>query len=108
MPPEEPDQFVCEELTPAPGSFDTDAMSRGEPGLPERFTWRDVEYRVVKVARKWKTTGPCESGRAERYVRRHWYRITTDPPTQMTIYFDRQACDRGRPKTRWWIYSVSA
>jgi len=25
----------------------------------------------------------------------------------MTIYFDRQAKDRSKPKARWWIYTVA-
>jgi len=40
------------------------------------------------------------------YLRRHWYRILTEPPAVMTIYCDRQAKDRRHPKARWWVYTI--
>lgn len=98
-------EFICEPMIPLAG-FDTAAMSRGEPGLPQRFTWREQEYRVKGVLRKWKTSGPCRNGSGEVYLRRHWFEIVTDPPATMIVYFDRQAKDRNRPKARWWVYSV--
>jgi hypothetical protein len=101
------DEFVCEELLPAAGTFGAAAMSRGEPGLPARFTWRGAEYRVAGVVRQWKTSGPCHSGSDEVYLRRHWYEVLTEPPAVLTIYCDRQAKDRRRPKRRWWVYSVA-
>lgn len=52
-------RFVSEAIFPVGASFDTSAMSVGEPGLPLRFIWRDTEYRVATVLEKWKTTGPC-------------------------------------------------
>ncbi len=100
------EEFVCEELHPAAGTFDPSGMARGEPGLPERFVWRGVEYRLAGVIRQWKTSGPCRSGSDEVYLRRHWYRIATDPPAILTIYCDRQAKDRRRAKRRWWVYSA--
>ena len=101
------EEFICEELVPAPGTFDAGAMSRGEPGLPARFTWRGVEYRVAGVVRQWKTSGPCHSGSDEVYLRRHWYQVVTEPRAVMTVYCDRQAKDRRRPKKRWWVYTVA-
>jgi len=106
MCPHDSGEFICEELTPAACSGDAAAMARGEPGLPGRFTWRGAEYRVAGLIRKWKTSGPCRSGAAEMYLRRHWYRILTEPPAVMTIYCDRQAKNRKRPKARWWVYSI--
>ena len=103
----EREKFVCEQITPAPGSGDTSAMARGEPGLPASFTWRGTEYRIAGVIEKWKTSSPCKSGAAEMYLRRHWYRVLTEPQAVMTIYFDRQAKDRSRPKARWFIYSIA-
>jgi len=101
------EQFICEPLTPVAGAGDAAAMARGEPGLPAVFTWRDVEYRVAGVIRTWKTSSPCRSGSAEMYLRRHWYEILTDPPLVMTVYCDRQAKDRKRPKARWWVYTIA-
>jgi hypothetical protein len=100
------EDFVGEELAPVPGTADAAAMSRREPGLPARFTWRDTTYGIAGVIRQWKAHGPCRSGSPEMYLRRHWYRILTDPPFVMTIYCDRQAKNPRRPKARWWIYTV--
>jgi len=100
------EQFICEPLAPVVGTADAAAMATGAPGLPRRFTWRDREYRIAGVIRGWKSTGPCHSGSTEVYLRRHWYTILTDPPMVMTIYCDRQARDRKRPKARWWVYTV--
>jgi hypothetical protein len=102
------EHFISEPMTPAAGMGDTAMMARGEPGLPQRFTWRGREYRVVEVLRTWKTTGPCTSGSDEQYVRRHWYAIRTEPPTVMSVYCDRQPKDRKRPKTRWFVYTVGS
>ena len=100
------EEFVGEALTPVPGTAAVAPMSYGEPGLPERFTWRGTEHRIAGVIRKWKASGPCRSGGGEMYLRQHWYEILTDPPMIMTIYCDRQAKSRKHPKARWWIYTV--
>ena len=99
-------EFVGEEMRPVAGTGDAAVMSRGEPGLPESFTWRDATYRIVGVISKWKSSGPCSSGGKERYLRRHWYKILTDPRMVMTVYCDRQTKNPKRPKARWWIYTA--
>jgi hypothetical protein len=100
------EQFVGEAMTPVAGTGDVAAMTRREPGLPAGFTWQGRPYRIAGVIRQWKSNGPCRSGGGEMYLRRHWYKILTDPGMIMTIYCDRQA-GRGRsPKARWWIYTV--
>jgi len=101
------EQFVCEELTPEPGSFDAAGMARGEPGLPQRFTWRGVQYRVAGMIKQWKTSSPCRNGGSEMYLRRHWYQVLTEPRATMTVYCDRQAKNRKHPKSRWYVYSAS-
>ncbi|MCJ7544915.1 MAG: DUF6504 family protein [Phycisphaerae bacterium] len=95
-------------MTPASGTGDVAGMARGEPGLPASFTWRGRKYRVAGVIRKWKSSGPCRSGGGEMYLRRHWWKILTDPPMVMTVYCDRQAKDRRHAKARWWVYTVAA
>jgi hypothetical protein len=100
------EEFVSEELTPVAGTLDAASMSHGEPGLPERFTWRGREYRIAGLLRKWKTSGPCHHGSGEVYLRRHWYRILTEPRTVMTVYCERQARNAKRPKARWFIYTI--
>lgn len=101
-----PEQFIGEQITPASGTASTAGMARGEPGLPGRFTWRDREYHVLRVLQQWKSSGPCRSGGGEIYLRRHWYKVMTEPPAIMTIYFDRQARQPRRPRARWWLYSL--
>ncbi len=100
------EEFICEAMTPVGRTADRAAMARGEPGLPGRFTWRGREYRIAAVLRKWKSSGPDRDGGKKMYLRRHWYKVLTDPPVLMTIYCDRQAKDRKRPKARWWVYTV--
>lgn len=101
------EEFVSEAMVPEPATGDVVAMSHGEPGLPARFTWRGTRYRTAGVLRKWKTSGPCRHGSGERYLRRHWYEILTEPPVLMTVYCERQARDARRAKARWWIYTVA-
>ncbi len=100
------EEFVSEQIVPVPGTASTARMARGEPGLPARFTWRDTQYRVVQVVQTWRTSGPCRSGADEIYLRRHWYKVLTDPHGVMTLYFERQALHPRRSKARWWIYSI--
>ena len=103
------EEFIGEQMTPVAGTADAAAMARGEPGVPGRFVWRGEEYRVARVIEKWKTSGPCRSGADELYLRRHWYRIAAEPSRRagiMTIYCDRQAKNRKRPKSRWFVYTI--
>lgn len=100
------EQFVCEELTPVAGTPSAAAMAKGEPGVPGRFCWRGREYRVTGVIEKWKTSGRCRNGSDELYLRRHWYKIAAEPQAVMTIYCDRQAKNRKRPKSRWFVYTI--
>ena len=98
------EEFVSETIKPLEGSFDTSAMTRGEPGLPTKFTWRDKEYAIAELLEAWKETGPCKSGSSEIYLRKHWYKIKTIDNMIMTLYFERQP--RSKNKTRWWLYTI--
>jgi hypothetical protein len=98
--------FVGEPIIPVPGTFDTAAMARGEPGLPQRFLWDDKEYVVKRVLEKWKETSPCRSGAGEQYARKHWYRIRTADNTTMKIYFERSPRSRRRVRAGWWLFSA--
>ena len=109
MPPTIPndESFIGEPITPKPGTVDTAAMARGEPGLPSVFTCRKTEYAVAAILETWKSASPCRSGSPEKYVRRHWYRIRTTTGEVMTLYFDRQPPrGRAKPKQRWTLYSM--
>ncbi|UCC96867.1 MAG: hypothetical protein JSW66_13595 [Phycisphaerales bacterium] len=100
------EEFISEPITPASGTFETTAMTRGEPALPGRFTWRDREYAIADVLEIWKESGPCSSGGGEQYLRKHWYRIRTDNGLNMTIYFERQPRAKRQNKARWWLYTI--
>ena len=101
------EEFISEPIEPVAGTFDTAAMTRGEPGLPGRFKWRDKEYAVAGVLEVWKETGPCRSGGPERYLRKHWYKIKIEDGSEMTVYFERQPRSKCRNKVRWWLYTIS-
>lgn len=100
------EQFVSEPISPVAGSFDPAAMSRGEPGLPSGFVWRDKQYDVAEVIQAWKESGPCRSGGGEQYLRKHWWNIRTGNGEEMTIYFERQARSKRQSKKRWWLYTI--
>ena len=99
------ERFVSEPLEPIGAAFDTDAMARGEPGLPRRLRWRDEEIEILEVLRCWRDTGACRHGSGERYLRKHWYEVRTSLGVAMRIYFDRQPRG-GRGAPRWWLYST--
>jgi hypothetical protein len=96
-------EFVSEPILPAAGSFDAAAMSRGEPGMPKSFSWREKEYVVAHVRSTWKSTG---KDRGEVYLRRHWFDVETETGQRMTIYCERQAKNLNKPTARWWLYSM--
>ena len=100
------EEFVSEQIKPVAGTFDPAAMTRGEPGLPQRFVWRDTEYTLAAVLEVWKEDGPCRQGSGERYLRKHWFKVLTEQGPRMTIYFDRQARSNRQPKARWWLYTI--
>ena len=100
------EEFVSETIKPIEGTFDAAAMTRGEPGLPAKFIWRDKEYEIAKVLEVWKETGPCRSGSSEIYLRKHWYKIQTTDNMIMTLYFERQARSKNQNKARWWLYTI--
>ena len=100
------EEFVSEPIKPVPGTFDTTGMTRGEPGLPQRFVWRDQEYTVAAVLAVWKEDGPCRHGSGERYLRKHWFKITTGQGPHMTLYFERQARSKEQSHMRWWLYTI--
>jgi hypothetical protein len=102
------EEFISEPIIPAAGTFDSAGMTRGEPGLPSGFTWRDRQYEVAEVLEAWKESGPCRSGGGEAYLRKHWFRIQTADGVEMTIYFERQARTKQQSKKRWWLYTIDS
>lgn len=100
------EEFVSEPIIPIPGTFDAAGMTRGEPGLPSRFLWRDQRYEVADVLEAWKESGPCRSGGGEMYLRKHWFKIRTGDGLEMTVYFERQPRTKRQTKKRWWLYTI--
>jgi hypothetical protein len=101
-------EFVSEAITPQ-GRKDAGAMARGEPGLPERFRWRDTDYAICAVTARWKDTS-AEGGRAggDVYLRRHYYELAMDDGSRWTVYCTRQTPKSGSPKARWYLYQRQA
>jgi hypothetical protein len=102
------ERFISEQIKPVAGTFETVGMTRGEPGLPQQFIWRDQQYAVTQVLEVWKEQGPCRSGSTEMYLRKHWYKIRTAQGPEMTIYFERQPRSKRESKKRWWLYTVDS
>ena len=98
------EQFISEPIEPAPGTFDTAAMAKGEAGVPARFSWRGQPYAVARLVASWKSS---KADRGEMYLKRHWFTVVTDTGHTMTLYCDRQAQNTKRPKQRWWLYTIS-
>jgi len=101
-----PVSFISEPIVPLEASFDTSGMSRGEPGLPQKFRWRTKDYAVAEVLEQGKAHGSCRHGSGERYVRRHSYRIRTTDGSVMSLYFQRSAGRAKLGSARWWIQSI--
>jgi hypothetical protein len=102
-----PVSFISEPIIPVEGTFDARGMARGEPGLPQKFRWREKEFAVTEVLGQGKEYGSCRHGSGERYVRRHSYRVGTTDGAVMNIYFQRSA-GKGKltVRARWWIQSI--
>ena len=100
------EKFICEQIKPVPGTFDTSTMAIGEPGFPGKFTWRNKEYELDTILEKWKETSNCKHGGTEQYVRKHWYRIKTKCGITMKIFFERQASSKKDLKKRWWLDTI--
>jgi hypothetical protein len=93
-------QFVSEAIQPLGEGFDTDAMGRGEPGLPYAFTWRDQTLTVAEIITKRKGT---KVDRGDTYVKRHYFDVKLSDGRNATIYFERQAKPN---QPRWWLYTI--
>lgn len=88
-------------------TLNTSRMAAGEPGLPERFRWRNQTLVIDQVLRAWKDTGPCTHGSGERYVRKHWFEVRLADGRRLKVYFERQARSSRQIRQRWWLFSVA-
>lgn len=82
-------------------------MARGEPGLPNAFTWRGRTFDILATLDQWKHS-EHESARAdgELYLRRHYYKLRMSDDSVWTVYFIRQTPKSGLPKRRWFLYTI--
>lgn len=101
-----PEEFVCEAIEPGAGTFGSAGAAAGGPGMPRAFAWRGENYTVAEVLDSWKETGPCSSGGAEKYVRRHCLRVRTECGCEMEIFFERKARSARERKKRWWLRTI--
>ncbi|MHC4949197.1 MAG: DUF6504 family protein [Planctomycetota bacterium] len=101
-----PDEaFISEPITPEPGSFTTELMSRGLAGLPGAFTWRGRRYEIVDCIDHFKQSAP-EGGTGERYLRRQVFRVRLDTGQEASLYVERQARS-GSGRRRWFLYTLA-
>ncbi|MEK6674419.1 MAG: DUF6504 family protein [Planctomycetota bacterium] len=100
-------ELVSELIQPQGGGFNTLRMGRGEPGLPQAFTWRGRAYTILHELQAWKESSP-EGGHTggELYLRRHYYKLRMSDGTNWTVYFLRQTPRTGQSRHRWYLYSV--
>jgi hypothetical protein len=107
MPTTEADHLISEPIQPVKGTFDGAAMARAEPGLPQRFVWRDQEYTIQRVLEKRRGVESAHDCPGCMYLRKHWYRIQTTCGREMTLYFDRQPRRGKDTRVRWWLFSIA-
>lgn len=88
------ERFIGEDIKPVVATIDTSRMATGEPGVPREFIWRGQTVEVLAVLRTWHETGPCSHGSSEKYVRKHWFEVSTVSSGTMKIYFERQPRSR--------------
>lgn len=99
------ERFIGEDIKPVVATMDTSRMAVGEPGVPREFIWRGQTVEVLAVLRTWHETGPCSHGSPEKYVRKHWFEVSTVSFGTMKIYFERQP--RSRQKgSRWRLFTI--
>lgn len=99
-----PVTFISEPLIPD-ASFDPLAMSRGEPGLPAKFRWRERDLVIAEVLETSRAYGDCKHGSGERYLRKHGFRLRTTDGLILCIYFQR-TFGKARASARWWLQSI--
>jgi phosphoribosylglycinamide formyltransferase-1 len=101
------ERFISEPITPVEGTLNLAETPVGEPPLPQKFIWRDVEYTVDKILDKRKELGrDATHGSKEKYLRKHWFRVRTTSGHTMNIYFERRAKSKAQRLTRWWLYTL--
>jgi phosphoribosylglycinamide formyltransferase-1 len=94
---------ILEAIQPHPGSFDTTAMARGEPGVPRRFDWRGRTYEVAEVLGTGREIENASGTTGDSYVRRHVFRVRT---TSGEILVLAGARAKNAGPARWLLRSI--
>lgn len=107
MIPESRAQFISEEIKAVTSSMNTEAMGKGEPGLPTNFLWKNRSLTINSVLRTWREKGACSHGAKEFYLRKHWYEVELTTGERAKLYFERNPRAKAR-KPRWWLFSIQS
>ena len=106
-PPPQTGEFVSEPITPDAGTFQPEAMARGQPGLPSGFTWRGRHYAIRELLDEWKHSEAYNhTPGGDRYYRKHYFRVRVDRGERMTLYAVRHVKPGENQRKRWWLYSI--
>ncbi len=97
-------RLISEPITPVELSFNTEAMSRGEPGLPSGFTWRGRTFTIRRRRGGWKKIGPSAEG--DPYLRRHFHELEMEDGSVWVVYCIRQPAGRHGRGPRWFLRTV--
>jgi len=92
-----------ERIEPEVGTWDTAAMSRGEPGFPHVFSWRGTRYEVEALVRTWREVSSGDTPGVDQYVRRHGFEVRTKSGEVIRLIGERDGRRRGG---RWWIRAI--
>ena len=96
------EHLISEPVAPAAGSFNTELMASGVPGVPMVFSWRGCEYRVTRLLDSWKNFRACRNDSGEHYINKHFFRVETESGEIMTLYRART----GSKKDAWVLYTI--
>ena len=108
-------RFIGEEIEVG---FDRPPMLEKKPGCPDRFTWDEESFEVVRMLQEWRdyrrrgrmasNMRPAHAAVAEQRgswgVGRDYFRVRTASGRIFELYYDRAPTDAGRRKGAWFLY----
>ncbi len=111
----QPLHFYDETITPG---FDLTPTLEKKQGCPDRFTWREVEYRVTEIVKEWhdyarkgrmaRNMQPqhaaVASHRGSWGVGRDYFIVKVEGDRYFQIYFDRAPKDVDHRKGEWFLW----
>lgn len=101
-------EFISEPVKPDKGTFDTAAMARGEPGIPDGFVWREKHYQITDLIDCWKESeSENHTVSGEKYYRKRFFVVRVNTNEIMTLYALRHTKTGQSAKQRWWLYTIT-